>query len=73
MIGVPAGPTLFALAAILLPLRFARAIRRAFRHPEFGSVLFLVVVTLATVGYGDLVPTTPASRSPCSTSSPGLA
>src|SRR3712207_7338833 len=47
MIGVLAGLFLFALIAILVPLRFARAVRRAYRDPRFRSLLFLVVATLA--------------------------
>ncbi len=88
MIGVLAGLFLFALIAILVPLRFTRAVRRAYKDPRFRSLLFLVVATLAagtvfyryvegwglldafyfssitltTVGYGDLAPTTPAGK-----------
>jgi hypothetical protein len=76
------------LVFLLTLLRFARALWRGLRDPEFRGLLFLVgvlllsgvlfyrsvegwstldsvyfsVATLTTVGYGDLAPTTVASK-----------
>lgn len=47
MIGIVATIALSILVAILIPLRFARAVRRSPRDPEFRSLFVLVVMTLA--------------------------
>ena len=47
MIGAVAAVVLLALVAVLVPLRFARAVRRSLRDPEFRGLFALVVVTLA--------------------------
>ena len=47
MVGAVAAVVLFVLVAVLVPLRFARALRRALRDPEFRGLFVLVVVTLA--------------------------
>lgn len=88
MIGFVLALVLLALAVALVPLRFARAVRRGLRDPEFRPLCALVVltlaagtifyceveqwslldsfyfsaITLATVGYGDLAPTTAAGK-----------
>ena len=88
MIAAVAAVVLLALVLVLIPLRFARAVRRSLRDPEFRGLFVLVVVTLAagtlfyweiegwtlldsfyfssitltTVGYGDLAPTTNAGK-----------
>lgn len=88
MIGAAAALVLIALIAALIPLRFARAVRRAFKDPQFRSLFVLVIatlmagttfywyvegwslldafyfssITLTTVGYGDLTPTTAAGK-----------
>ena len=88
MIGYFAGLTLVVLLAVLIPLRFARALRSSLTDPEFRGLLGLVVLTLATgtvfyaevegwsvmngfyfcaitlttVGYGELAPSTVAGK-----------
>ena len=47
MIGGVAAVLLLVLVVVLVPLRFARAVRRSFGDPEFRGLLALVVVTLA--------------------------
>lgn len=47
MVGAVAAVVLFVLVVVLVPLRFARALRRALRDPEFRGLFVLVVVTLA--------------------------
>lgn len=46
-VGTVAAVVLVLLVAVLIPLRFARAIRRSLRDPEFRGLFVLVVVTLA--------------------------
>ena len=46
MIGAVAAVLLLLLVLILVPLRFARALRRSLRDPEFRGLFVLVVVTL---------------------------
>ena len=47
MIGAVAAVLLLLLVVVLVPLRFARAVRRSLRDPEFRGLFMLVVVTLA--------------------------
>ena len=47
MIGLAAKILLILLLALLVPIRFAYAVRRSFREPEFRGLFILVVVTLA--------------------------
>ena len=47
MIGAVAAVLLLLLVLILVPLRFARALRRSLRDPEFRGLFVLVLVTLA--------------------------
>lgn len=47
VIGTVAAALLLALVLVLVPLRFARAVRRASRDPEFRGLFAIVVVTLA--------------------------
>ena len=47
MIGAVAAALLLLLVMVLVPLRFARASRRASRDPEFRGLFAIVVVTLA--------------------------
>lgn len=47
MIGAAAAVLLLLLVLVLVPLRFARAVRRASRDPEFRGLFTLVLVTLA--------------------------
>jgi len=46
VIGAVAAVLLLLLVLILVPLRFARALRRSLRDPEFRGLFVLVVVTL---------------------------
>jgi voltage-gated potassium channel len=88
VIGLIAGLVLVVLVALLIQLRFARALRRSLADPEFRVLFALVVLTLAagtgfyawaeewsvldafyfsaitltTVGYGDLTPSTAAGK-----------
>ena len=47
MIGAVAAVLLLLVVLVLVPLRFARAVRRSLRDPEFRGLFVLVVVTLA--------------------------
>ena len=47
MIGAVAAVLLLLLVLVLVPLRFARAVRRSLRDPEFRGLFVLVVITLA--------------------------
>lgn len=47
MIGAAAAVLLLLLVLMLVPLRFARAVARSLRDPEFRGLFALVVVTLA--------------------------
>ena len=47
MIGAVAAVLLLLLVVVLVPLRFARALRRSLRDPEFRGLFVLVLVTLA--------------------------
>ena len=47
MIGAAAAVLLLLVVLVLVPLRFARAVRRSLRDPEFRGLFVLVVVTLA--------------------------
>jgi voltage-gated potassium channel len=88
VIGLIAGLVLVVLVALLIQLRFARALRRSLADSEFRVLFALVVLTLAagtgfyawaeewsvldafyfsaitltTVGYGDLTPSTAAGK-----------
>jgi voltage-gated potassium channel Kch len=47
VIGAVAAVLLLLVVLVLVPLRFARAVRRSLRDPEFRGLFVLVVVTLA--------------------------
>ncbi|CAA9393912.1 MAG: hypothetical protein AVDCRST_MAG22-794 [uncultured Rubrobacteraceae bacterium] len=47
MIGAVAAVLLLLLVLVLVPLRFARAVRRSLHDPEFRGLFVLVLVTLA--------------------------
>ncbi|MEJ7842974.1 MAG: potassium channel family protein [Rubrobacter sp.] len=47
MIGAVAVVLLLLVVLVLVPLRFARAVRRSLRDPEFRGLFVLVVITLA--------------------------
>ena len=47
MIGTAAAVLLLLVVLVLVPLRFARAVRRSLRDPEFRGLFVLVLVTLA--------------------------
>lgn len=47
MIGAVAVGLLLLVVLMLVPLRFARAVRRSLRDPEFRGLFVLVVITLA--------------------------
>ena len=47
LIGGAAAVLLLLMVLILVPLRFARAVRRSLRDPEFRGLFVLVLVTLA--------------------------
>ena len=46
MIGAAAAAILLLVVLVLVPLRFARAVRRSLRDPEFRGLFVLVIVTL---------------------------
>lgn len=60
--------TLFAVVGILLALGYgvlgAYALGTQFRPPieDFGTAIYFAVVTMSTVGFGDIVPRTPEAR-----------
>jgi voltage-gated potassium channel Kch len=47
VIGAAAAALLVLLVLILVPLRFARAVGRAWRDPQFRGLFVIVIVTLA--------------------------
>jgi voltage-gated potassium channel Kch len=47
VIGAVAVGLLLLVVLVLVPLRFARAVRRSLRDPEFRGLFVLVVITLA--------------------------
>jgi voltage-gated potassium channel len=49
------------VAFVTILVRFIRAVGSSWKDPEFRG-LFFSVVTLTTVGYGDLVPSTAAGK-----------
>lgn len=60
--------TLFAVVGILLALGYgvlgAYALGSQFKPPinDFGTAIYFAVVTMSTVGFGDIVPKTPEAR-----------
>lgn len=46
MIGVIAALILILLVAVMIPIRFARAVRRSLKDPEFRSLFALVIALL---------------------------
>jgi voltage-gated potassium channel len=63
-----AAGTLYALTSTILLLAYAVLVSYAlgdqFAPPitDFGTALYYVIVTMATVGYGDIIPKTPEAR-----------
>ncbi len=49
MIGIIAALILILLVAVIIPIRFARAVRRSLKDPEFRS-LFVIVIALLGAG-----------------------